>query len=115
MSRRSTNYFTQSAIIKKKKFTQSAFSTCVKLASIFFVENKFGSMPAKNQILLKIFVFCGKCCVRSGKIMFIIVKIKCVNSNNISDIYDKLNFITNYIPFIITDIKFIKKQMYYKF
>jgi hypothetical protein len=39
-------------------------------------------------------VFCGKCCVRIDKIMFIVVKIKCVNSGRICDIYDKVNFTT---------------------
>ena len=37
-----------------------------------------------------------------------VVKLKCVNSGNISDICDKLNFITNYTHFIITDTHFIK-------
>jgi hypothetical protein len=34
--------------------------------------------------------------------VFIIIKIKFVNSDNISDICDKLNFITNYIHFTTT-------------
>jgi hypothetical protein len=53
-------------------------------------------------------VFCGKYCVRSDKCVSIIVKIKCVNSDNISDIYDKLNFTTKYTHVITTDIHFIK-------
>ena len=40
----------------------------------------------------KICVFCGKSCVRINKYVFIVVKIKCVNSDRISDIYDKINF-----------------------
>ena len=40
----------------------------------------------------KICVFCGKSCVRIDKCVFIVVKIKCVNSDKISDIYDKVNF-----------------------
>ena len=42
--------------------------------------------------------------------MFIIVKIKYVNSGNLSDIYDKFNFTTNYIHCITTDTYFIKKH-----
>ena len=44
----------------------------------------------------KMFVFCGKFCVRSNKFVSILIKIKCVNSGNISDICDKLNVTTNY-------------------
>ena len=51
----------------------------------------------------KICVFYGKCCVLSDKCVSIIVKIKCVNYGNINDIYDKLNFTTNYIHFTTTD------------
>jgi hypothetical protein len=35
--------------------------------------------------------------------VFIVVKIKCVNSGRISDICDKINFITNYIYFTTPD------------
>ena len=44
----------------------------------------------------RMFVFCDKFCVRSDEYVSIIVKIKCVNSGNISDICNKLNFTTNY-------------------
>ena len=47
----------------------------------------------------KICVLCDKYCVRNDKYVSIIIKIKCVNSNNIdniSDIYDKFNFTTSY-------------------
>ena len=40
----------------------------------------------------KICVFCSKCCVRIDKYVFIVVKIKCVDSGRISDICDKINF-----------------------
>ena len=47
----------------------------------------------------KLCVFCGKCCVRIDKFVFIIVKIKCMNSGRISDICDKhtqiLQFLTH--------------------
>jgi hypothetical protein len=56
----------------------------------------------------KIFVFCGKFCVHSNKCVSIVVKIKCVNSSNISDICDKLNITTNHIHFTITKTHFIK-------
>ena len=45
----------------------------------------------------KMFVFYDKFCVRSDEYVSVIVKIKCVNSGNISDICNKLNFTTNYI------------------
>ncbi len=46
-------------------------------------------------------MLCDKFCVLSGKCMSIIVKIKCVNSDNMSDICDKLKFTT-------TDTHYIK-------
>ena len=42
----------------------------------------------------KICVFCGKCCVCVDICVFIVVKIKCVNSSRINDICDKVNFTT---------------------
>ena len=54
-------------------------------------------------ILIKICVFCDKYCVRIDKCVFIVVKIKYVNSSRISDICDKVNFTTNYIHFTIPD------------
>ncbi len=48
-------------------------------------------------------MFWGKCCVRSDICVSIIVKIKYVNSDNISDICDKLNITTNYTHFTTTD------------
>ena len=41
----------------------------------------------------KICVFCNKYCVRIDNCVFIIVKIKYVNSGRINDICDKVNFI----------------------
>jgi hypothetical protein len=55
----------------------------------------------------KIYVYCDKYCVYSDKCIFIIIKIKYVNSDNINDIYDKLNFIINYTYFITTNTNFI--------
>ena len=43
------------------------------------------------------FVFCGKFCVYSDKRVSIVVKIKYVNSGNISDICDKLKLTIKYI------------------
>jgi hypothetical protein len=60
----------------------------------------------------KIFVFCDKFCVKNGKCVFIIIKTKCVNSGKISDIYNKLNFITNYTHCTIREIYFIKIHTY---
>jgi hypothetical protein len=42
--------------------------------------------------------------------MFIVVKIKYVNSGRISDICDKVNFSTNYTQFITSDIHFITQH-----
>ena len=44
----------------------------------------------------KIGVFCGKYCIHINKYVFIVIKIKCVNSDRINDICDKVNFTTNY-------------------
>jgi hypothetical protein len=43
--------------------------------------------------------------------MSIVIKIKCVNSNNISDICNKFNFTTNYTYFTITNTNFIKTHI----
>jgi hypothetical protein len=51
-----------------------------------------------------IYVFCDKCCIHIDKYVFIILKIKCVYYGRISDICDKLNFITSYTHFTIPDI-----------
>ena len=54
-----------------------------------------GTLGSHHWIFIdfdKIYVFYGKCCVRIDKCMFIVVKIKCVNSGRISD---KVNFTTN--------------------
>jgi hypothetical protein len=40
-------------------------------------------------------MFCGKYCVRNDNVS-IVIKIKRINSGNISDICDKLNFTINY-------------------
>ena len=50
----------------------------------------------------KICVFYGKCCVRIDKCMFIVVKIKCANLGRISDICNKINFITKLYTFYNT-------------
>jgi hypothetical protein len=55
-------------------------------------------------ILIKIYVFCSKCYIRIDKCMFIVIKIKCVNSDRINDICNKINFTTNYTYFTILDI-----------
>ena len=58
----------------------------------------------------KICVFCNKCCVRIDKCVFIVVKIKCVNSGRISD---KVNFTTNYTHFTIPDNILSKHTQYF--
>ena len=65
-----------------------------------------GTLRSRHRIGVdfdKICVFCDKCYVRINKCVFIVVKIKCVNSGRIYDICDKVNFTTNYIYFTITD------------
>jgi hypothetical protein len=51
-------------------------------------------------------------CVSSGKYVSIVIKIKYINSDNMSNIYDKLKFIINYTYFTTTDIYFIKKYIH---
>ena len=60
------------------------------------------------------FVFYNKYCVNNSKYMFIVVKIKYMNSNNINDICNKFNFTTNYTQFI-RHIFYKKKNISYKF
>ena len=50
----------------------------------------------------KICVFCGKYCIYIDKCVFIVVKIKCVNFDRISDICDKVNFTTKLHTFYNT-------------
>ena len=60
----------------------------------------------------KICVFCGKCYVHVDKYVFIIVKIKCVNSDRINDICDKVNFTTKLHTFYsIQNKHFIKTHI----
>jgi hypothetical protein len=67
----------------------------------------------------KICVFYGKCYVHIDKCVFIVVKIKCVNSGKIRD---KVNFTTNYtqlqhLTYILLKYTqyFIKTHTYYNF
>jgi hypothetical protein len=50
----------------------------------------------------KICVFCDKCYVCIDKYVFIVIKIKCVNSGRICDICDKVNFTTKLHTFYNT-------------
>ena len=56
------------------------------------VGNHLGPATGTGVDFNKIYVFYGKYCVRIDKYVFIVVKIKCVNSSRISDICDKINF-----------------------
>ena len=62
------------------------------------------------MVLIK-YVFSDNFWVSSGKCVFIIIKIKCVKSDNMSDICGKLNCITNYTQFTTTEKIFIKKHI----
>ena len=57
----------------------------------------------------KIYVFCSKYCVCIDKCVFIIIKIKCVSSDRISDICDKVNFTTKLHIFYNTWQTFLSK------
>jgi hypothetical protein len=52
-------------------------------------------------ILIK-FVCCDKCCVCIDKCVFIVIKIKCMNSDRINNICDKINFTTKVDTFYNT-------------
>ena len=55
--------------------------------------------------------FVGKVCINNGKYVFIVVKIKFVNSGNIGNICDKFNFTSKYTYFTTTDI-YLSKTTY---
>ena len=63
----------------------------------------------------KICMFCGKCCVRIDKCVFIVMKIKGVNSDKISDICDKVNFTTKLHIYYNTRQTFYNTHKYYNF
>ena len=74
------------------------------------------TLRSRHEIFVdfnKICVFYGKCCVHIYKYVFIVVKIKCVNSSRISDICDKINFTTNYTHFTIPDRHLSKHTQYF--
>ena len=73
----------------------------------YWVRSRYGTGVSFD----KMFVFCDKFCIRSDKYVSIVVKIKCVNSDNISDICNKLNFTTNYIHFTTTNTYFIRTHI----
>ena len=56
----------------------------------------------------KICMFCDKCCVCIDKCVFIVIKIKYVNSDRICDICDKVNFTTKLYTFYNIWKTFIK-------
>ena len=61
-------------------------------------------------------MFCGKYDVRIDKCVFIVIKIKYVNSDRINNICDKVNFTTKLHTFYntLTDI-YQNTHKYYKF
>ena len=66
-----------------------------------------GTLRSRHGISIdfdKICLFCSKCCVYIDKCVFIVIKIKCVNSGKISNICDKVNFTTNYMHFTTPNI-----------
>ncbi len=83
---------------------------------VFGLGKHLGPVRGTNVDFDKICVFCGKCCVRINTCLFIVVKIKCVNSSRISDICDKVNFTTKVYTFYNTRQIFCQNtHKYYKF
>ena len=78
-----------------------------RLQSIKLCET-FRSRQGTGVDFDKIYVFCNKCCLHIDKFVFIVVKIKCMNSGRISDICYKVNFTTNYTHCTTTDTHCIK-------
>ncbi len=55
-------------------------------------------------------MFYDKCCVCINKYVFIIVKIKCINSDKINDICNKVNFIIKLHYFITSKTNVLSKN-----
>ena len=73
--------------------------------------HKWGTLRSRHRIFVdfdKICVFCNKYYVRINKCVFIVVKIKCVNSTRICDICNKVNSTTKLHIFYNTWQTFIK-------
>ncbi len=96
---------------KKEKKEEVKMSQCNNTTCAMYIWVTLKSRYGTSVDFDKICVFCGKCCVCSDKCVSIVVKIKCVNSGNISDICNKLNFTTNYIYFTTTDKEYIKTHI----
>ena len=80
-----------------------------------FILYKGGIIRSRHGIRVnfdKIYVFYGKYCVRIDKCVFIIIKIKYMNSCRISDICNKVNFITKLYTFYDL-INILSKQTQY--
>ena len=76
----------------------------------------FGPTMGTSVDFDKIYVFCGKYCIRIDKYVLIVVKIKCVNLGKISDICDKVNFTTKLHTFYNTRQTFYQNtHKYYNF
>ena len=72
--------------------------------------------PITGLVLILVKYVCFVVNVLSvGKLLSIVVKIKCVNSDNMSNICDKLNFTTNYTYFITIGTYFIKQHTHITF
>ena len=72
--------------------------------------------PVTGLVLILVKYVCFVVNVLSvGKLLSIVVKIKCVNFDNMSNICNKLNFTTNYTYFITTDTYFIKQHTHITF
>ena len=93
----------KSLLLRRQPYSTSNMSrTLHQLMKIKYLNYIWGTLRSRYRIGVnfdKIYVFCDKCCVYIDTCVFIIVKIKCVNSGRICDICDKVNFTTNYIPF----------------
>ena len=75
---------------------------------------KRGTLRSRHEINVnfnKICVFCDKYYVYINKYVFIVIKIKYMNFDKISNIYDKINFIINYTHCTTFNIYFIKTHI----
>ncbi len=71
-----------------------------------YIDYNSGELRSRHRTCVsfdKVCLFCDKYCVHIDKCIFIVVKIKYVNSSKISDSCDKINFTINYTYFTTLD------------
>jgi hypothetical protein len=91
-------------------------TTLLKVSTLLLSTHSWVTIRSRTSVSFdKMGVFCDKFCVSNGKYVFIIVKIKFMNFDNMSDICGKLDFTIDYIYFTTIDKYFIKKHRFYNF